>query len=209
MGGIGSGSYYRWDTKTTVEECLTLDMCRFIRKSWAIPGERIVSSISWSSNGKVTNSISYEADLTDSQDGWIRLLYSHKNETLDYTISLSTTQPNYGGLRWWFICPISGQRTQKLYKPRGHRYFASRKTKGLTYQSQREDYAQRILNKSYKLRRRIDPKAEVYIEAPIPSKPKGMHQKTYQKLFDDILRLEDLGWACMEKYFAERGHRPF
>lgn len=83
MGGIGSGSYYRWDTNTTVESCLTLDLCRFLRKGWAISGERVQSSISWYRDGKATNSINYEANLSDPQKAWIRLFYTCKNETID------------------------------------------------------------------------------------------------------------------------------
>jgi hypothetical protein len=33
--------------------------------------------------------------------------YQADGEPLDYKIRLVTTIPNYGGRRWWFICPMS------------------------------------------------------------------------------------------------------
>lgn len=63
---------------------------------------------------------------------------------MDYRIRLDTTKPNYGGLRWWFICPLVRQdggpprRVAKLYLPPGGRYFGSREGYGLTYTSCQE-----------------------------------------------------------------------
>src|SRR5690606_1492019 len=55
-----------------------------------------------------------------------------------YQVQLVQTLPNYGGVRWWFVCPRSGRRVAKLYLPRGGTYFWSRKAYGLGYRCQRE-----------------------------------------------------------------------
>ena len=53
--------------------------------------------------------------------------YQADGEPLDYKIRLVTTIPNYGGRRWWFICPSSRddggppRRMAKLYLPPGER----------------------------------------------------------------------------------------
>ena len=44
-----------------------------------------------------------------------------------------TTRPNYGGRRWWFLCPLVRRRAAKLYLPPGGRLFGSREAYGLTY----------------------------------------------------------------------------
>ena len=55
-----------------------------------------------------------------------------------------TTTPNYGGRRWWFICPLSRddggppRRVAKLYLPPGEKYFGSREGYELTYESCQE-----------------------------------------------------------------------
>jgi hypothetical protein len=50
--------------------------------------------------------MAYEADLTDPQTAWLRLHYRRNGEAVDYKVRLVTTKPNYGGRRWWFICPL-------------------------------------------------------------------------------------------------------
>ena len=61
------------------------------------------------------------------------------------------TKPNYGGRRWWFICPIvrrdggPPRRVAKLYLPSGSKYFGSREAYGLTYTSCQESEKSRGL----------------------------------------------------------------
>jgi len=38
MGGLGSGSWYRWDSKYTVEQCHRLDIRYLKRQGWLKPG---------------------------------------------------------------------------------------------------------------------------------------------------------------------------
>jgi hypothetical protein len=46
MGGVGSGSWYRFDKKTTVDECRSLDVRRLHRQGLLKPGR--VFAWSWS-----------------------------------------------------------------------------------------------------------------------------------------------------------------
>jgi hypothetical protein len=65
-------------------------------------------------------------------------------EALDYRLRLTATRPRYGGLRWWFVCPLvanglpCGRRVGKLYLPPGGRYYGCRHCYRLTYTSCRE-----------------------------------------------------------------------
>lgn len=83
--------------------------------------------------------ISYEANLVDPDAAWVRLTYTVNGHDMDYYVRLVTTQPNYGGRRYWFSCPLSREddgpprRVAKLYLPPGSEYFGSRQAHGLTY----------------------------------------------------------------------------
>jgi hypothetical protein len=202
MGGMGSGSYYRWNSKQTVEEGLTLNLNKLIRDGSIRPGVSWQGTLIWTNTRtrEKVASIGYVADLIDPDNAYIRLHYNHNDKPQKYIVPLTTTQPNFGGVRWWFICPVSGQRVGKLYSPPGQPLFASRKVFNLAYQSQREHKPQRLLDKAYKLRERIDRQAAIYCEAPIPQKPRGMHFKTYEKLRADIFRLEQE--ALLEMTFS-------
>jgi len=54
---------------------------------------------------------------------------------------LKGTKPNFGGLRWWFICPLiqagapCNRRVKKLYLPPSGEWFGCRSCHKLIYQS--------------------------------------------------------------------------
>jgi hypothetical protein len=61
-------------------------------------------------------------------------------------VKLLTTEPNFGGVRWWFACPFTiegercNRRVAKLYLPPGEHEFGCRKCHDLTYQSSQESH---------------------------------------------------------------------
>ena len=104
MGGLGSGAWYRWSSKPTVEDGLKFDLARLIRQRNVIPGTWVSGSLVWSlvGSGERIASIGYEADLCNPDNAWMRLHYRNDDEPHDYRVNLTTTRPNYGGRRWWF-----------------------------------------------------------------------------------------------------------
>jgi hypothetical protein len=65
------------------------------------------------------------------------------NEDVSIPVRLETTPTQFGGRRWWFICPlivrgIATRRAAKLYLPPGAKYFGCRKCHDLTYRSCQE-----------------------------------------------------------------------
>ena len=53
----------------------------------------------------------------------------------DLEVSLVTTPCNFGGVRYWFACPVCSQRVGGLYLPPGDIYFCCRGCHNLTYRS--------------------------------------------------------------------------
>ena len=129
---------------------------------------------------------------------WLRLRYSitQTGEALDYRVDLQTTRPNFGGLRWWFTCPlvVAGRpcrrRCEKLYLSPGAKYYGCRVCYDLSYTSRREDRANRMLRKANKIR--FD-KLSGGDESPFvaPPKPQGMHWSTYERLCREERMLRD------------------
>lgn len=143
MGGYGSG--WKGPTKTQVEDCLVLSLTTLLRRKALVPGAWMSGSWSWLYEGREPHAtLGYEASLCDPANAWLRLHYSVRGEPVDYRIRLVTTRPTYGGVRWWFICPLvrrdggPPRRVAKLYLPSGGRYFGSRLGYGLTYASCQE-----------------------------------------------------------------------
>jgi hypothetical protein len=202
MGGSGSGSYYRWNSKTIVEDGLTLNLGKLVRDGLVIPGQHVSGSIVWRrvSSGEETASIGYEADLSKPNIAFMRLHYRHNEKPMDYMVSLTTTRPHFGGLRWWFVCPACGRRVAKLHSPPGGDIFASRAAYGLAYHSQRESPLFRQLTITQEIRERLG--GGRCIDDPFPDKPKGMHWKTYWKLRG---KAEWAGQRCNEEAIRRFG----
>jgi len=145
MGGYGSG---RPREKTTVEECRTLSVRDLKREGAFRDGVNIAAKLIWTNRtGESVFSIDYEVDTRNRGDAWIRLQYRRNGEAVDYRIRLTTTPMPWGGVRWWFTCPLTThsrtcqRRCWKLYLPPGARYFGCRECYNLTYASSQEAHA--------------------------------------------------------------------
>jgi hypothetical protein len=152
MGGPGSGCHdYHWwrePTKATVEECLQLDANRWAREGIVKAGECRSGRWRWEYAGGGWFSVGYEADTRDPATAFVRLAYSwlwtstQQVESATYEVRLTATRPHFGGVRWWFLCPLSrcARRVGKLYLPPSGRYFGCRHCHGLTYTSCQESH---------------------------------------------------------------------
>ncbi len=141
MGG------WRWDKKTTVEECKSISTT-FLNEHGYLHHGWHAGGMKWTRNGEETGSISFTVSVQD-WTGEIRFQYtqtvraSGQKEDLDYPARLSATPCHYGGKRWWFICPLvkneipCNRRTLKLYLG-GGKYFGCRHCYNLTYTSSQE-----------------------------------------------------------------------
>ena len=152
MGGPGSGaSYYHWwrpSKKAVVEDCRELDANRWTREKILAPGVHLSGGWTWrnATTGEQTASIGYEVYTRDMAEPWLRLCYTltASGQAIEYTVRLTATRPRFGGLRWWFVCPLSvngrpcERRVAKLYLPPHGRYFGCRHCHNLTYRSAQE-----------------------------------------------------------------------
>jgi hypothetical protein len=153
MGGSGSGSHYHWwrhGKKTAVEDCLSIDVNRWKREGILKADVYLSGSWQWTYRSGGGFRVNYEVDTVDLTSPFVRLWYSwvwkstQQQESADYRVALTTTRPPFGGLRWWFCCPliVSGRlcnrRVAKLHMPPQSRYFGCRHCYQLTYTSCQE-----------------------------------------------------------------------
>jgi hypothetical protein len=147
------GRYY-FDKKDTVEDCSSISIS-FLRKLGYLsgfPSGRIV----WRNrDGKETASMGATVSMSGGE-GHMRFWHTMMDQTTgketrcDYKFELVTTPCNLGGVRWWFICPLSrngvycGRRVGKLYCPPGGKYYGCRHCYSLSYESRNESRHGRI-----------------------------------------------------------------
>ena len=146
MGGYGSGP--NCCSKQTVESCRCIDVNRWIREG--IIAEGIIRRGGWvwrdAYTEEQTASIGYEVNTIHYSDPWVRLFYtfSESKREVDYRIHLQRMPVHFGGIRWWFTCPLvvggrsCNRRVGKLYLPPGGIYYGCRHCYNLTYTSCQE-----------------------------------------------------------------------
>jgi hypothetical protein len=184
MGGVGSGYWYRFDKKTTTDECHSVDVRYLHREGLLKPGHWF--SLRWLRAERETGSIRGVVSR-DSQPEQITLLYRHRSvpggewEDVREPVALTWTACNFGGERPWFVCPGAGcgRRVALLYGP--GRYFLCRYCYELVYESQSEHKMHRALRRAQRIRERLGGSANM--TKPFPEKPKGMHWRTYERLW--------------------------
>ncbi|MDA2934410.1 hypothetical protein MYX82_08705 [Acidobacteria bacterium AH-259-D05] len=204
MGGSGSGNWYRWSKKDTVDGCRSVDIRRWHREGLLRPG----TSSSWAwldEDGQKKAEIRMCVML-----GMVKLVYRCRStgesewQDVEESVPLDWTCCNYGGIRPWFVCPgvvnghHCGRRVAILYL--AGRYFLCRHCYRLAYESQREHRASRLVRKAQKIRRRLG--GEPGFIHPFPAKPKGMHWHTYQRLRAEAELAEDYSWIAAAERFG-------
>ena len=162
MGGFGSG--YQGIRKPLVEDCLTLSISGMLRLGALIPEKLNSGQWFWSSPGQDPHaSMGYVADMRTVDGAALRLFYTAGQHPVDYAVNLTSTRPQFGGRRWWFVCAAvsadgyTGRRVAKLNLPPGEKYFASRQAHGLTYRTCRESGRFRALDAGISKSLRVDP----------------------------------------------------
>jgi hypothetical protein len=158
----------------------------------------ISGTLSWHCDGKQTGSVDYLV-ATDKLILFYRIR-NHDSEWEDVKeeIVFDKTSCNYGGVRTWFKCPQCSRRVEVLYVV--DKYFLCRHCYNLTYRSQQETKCDRLVRKADKIWLKVGGNHRTNSQPP--QKPKGMHWKTYQRLYTEALHNENLAWSEANQRFC-------
>ena len=212
MGGWNSG---RRAHRITIEGCrsLSLDVLDIMRPVVAAMRRNATVEpftlrprvLSWSRSGEPYAEIEYTLTVfPEAGTGALRLrhgdVHDYGHRAQDYSVPLDTTRPPFGGLQWWFHCPITGRRCRKLFLPNGARTFACRQAYGLHYRSQAEGAVERARRRIRRVSRRLGGDGGGLTD-DLPQKPKWMRRATYEALLEKAWSAEEVideafcGWA--------------
>ena len=136
MGGPGSGRRPTGTARATVDEAYTLDIALLVKPGFVDAHARASSVIRWPRENGTEAAVRIDTECTDA-GGSVAFRYTLAGRAVEYRVSLSTTSPRFGGLRWYFACPKCGRRASKLYMHASD-LFLCRVCQGLTYASTRE-----------------------------------------------------------------------
>lgn len=207
--------------KTTVEECLCLDIDRLHRKSLLTPFNFL--TISWNyttadHNGRpagsigivvLDNALKLSYALTDKDTG--------KQQDYNINVPIEWIPCSYGGTRPYFTCPDCYRRVLKLYKPPSQELFSCRHCWDLTYRSCQDsgDDQARARARTERACRKLGIKnygnyEDAYYKTYVLDRPKGMHKKTFERLRQAVFEAadeEDEAYMQVLHAFAKRMER--
>jgi len=143
----------RWSQseRKTVEECKSISI-KWLSQHDYFCGFKS-GGIEWKNGlSKATDSIGIQVSIDErnTDKNYIRIYYTQtdyftkEKKEYDYQIPITTTSCNYGGVRYWFCCPLTvndkfcGKRVGVIYLPPLGKYFGCRTCYNLTYKSCKE-----------------------------------------------------------------------
>lgn len=177
MGGFGSGRQWQGG-KNTTSDMRGLDVRQLQRRDCLTPGRSY--GWHWTRYGAEAARIDIRAE-----SGRVVLSYRTRSDgdewqRVEYPVMLTWTDCNLGGRRAWFLCPARGcgRRVAILY---GGAVFACRHCHRLVYDCQRETNDDRAARRADNIRARLG-WAPGILNGDCP-KPKGMHWRTYWRLY--------------------------
>ena len=183
MGGKGSGGY-RWGVRrTTVEECLILDVNWLARRDLFDHSD--VLHLQWHSYA--AGAIVYNREACEA----VLTFQIPKRDPVDQFFRISRSACHMGGVRFWLMCPLCLKRASKLYFPfrssvRSNPFgFACRHCLGLTYSCRNTKDAYRLACRhAARLKQRLVGVNSLL--SKFPPKPRRMRWLTYQRHLEEF-----------------------
>lgn len=192
--------------RVCLQDGLKLDLNRLLRRGFVQRGRYSgPTDIRWTHSywGEIASG-TISADLSGRQ-GWMQIRIG----TLNQHVTLSAERRHFGGVQWYFVCPVQNRLASVLWKPSGATKFCSRQTwrRQVAYQSQFSDATGRAHLGKARIKSRLigelDPE-----EWDLPPKPKWMRWSTYERLerrFDRYEAILDGGCAALiEKLLSKK-----
>jgi hypothetical protein len=195
---MGSASSGRRDGKPLVEDCLRLDLAQLMRLGPMRDGIAGDGWLEWRQDAQRLGRICFRIDLRQPSDARLVLEFrAGQGEAAAFrqSIGLAFTVPNYGGRRWWLICPDTGRRVRCLYLPPGGARFTGRKALGLAYRVERLEQFDRPFARLHRQRRKLAGGHQ-------PMRPKGMWQRSYDQRLAALVAADA---ACLSAIAAKIG----
>jgi len=173
-----------------VEACRSIDVNRLHREGCLRVGW--MGSWQWTRDGEKVASIHLRAEHDRLHLSYRVRSVGEEWADVDETVRIVRVACRFGGTRPYFICPgvvngiACGRRVAKLHG--SGRYFLCRHCYRLAYASQSEGAWDRAIRRVSKISQRLG--ADHGIDDPFPQKPKGMWQRTYERLRELAIEAE-------------------
>ena len=173
-----TGTWQRKNAKPLAEDCLFFEIAQIPKLIMQrVVKQRECLTLEWTSDDNQL--ITCKATVAAAAQSAVRLV-NKTNDGQTHCVNLVSHKPNYGGERFYFLCPISQRRCTKLYwHPKSKRLsaidpaFYSRTSQCLAKNRQHLYQAQKLI-----ARHGIN-------QAPFLQRPRYLHLKKFQRVTAD------------------------
>lgn len=136
-----------WNRKYRVDEAKSMDILDLQREGVFNKGAGLLWTSTWTRNGEEIASLYYRLESDKTGPAGLRFMYTityrdtGKTKNYNYLIPVVSTPCNYGGERWWFLCPLiiddrpCKRKCRIIYRPPMVDLFGCRECHKLTYES--------------------------------------------------------------------------
>lgn len=141
MGGFGSG---RRTNRTTTDECIQIRLPDLKRRGMVKRHCMHRQILTWRCHGRASAQLTLVADVNCCEPfPCLKIFGWAFGQQIDCMVWLQSQPMNFGGERWYALCPHTGTRCTTLVLPPGKTHFASVRGWEVAYGSQRECEIQR------------------------------------------------------------------
>ncbi len=185
---------------TLYDEAMQLNISKLKEWGYLKPDQIINGSLTWSSKGEKTGSISLKVN-THSGQPYIELDYKYKNEPRNYKVRLVSLPSNLGkGLIWYFLCPQTNKRCRILYSIGG--YFLHREAfNGCMYDSQTKSKHYRNFDETFGVYFKSEQLYEKLYSKHFKKTYAGRPTKRYLRIIRQIEKAESIPQHNLNKLF--------
>jgi hypothetical protein len=186
---------------TLFDEVKTVSISFLTKHGYLKPNQWQSGTITWSSNGIKTGSISIQVN-TRSEQPYIELDYKCNEAPINYRVQLFSAPSNLGkGVVWYFVCPRTGKRCRKLYL--ADTYFYHRSAfRGCMYEKQTQSKKSRYLDKTLGIYLQTDQLFEQLYKKNFKKQYAGKPTKKYLKLTQQIQIAEVISFNILERVLS-------
>jgi len=183
---------------TLFDEVKTVSISFLTKHGYLKPNQWRSVTITWSSNGNKTGSISIRIN-TQPESPYLELDYKCNEAPINYRVQLISAPSNLGkGVVWYFVCPRTGKRCRKLYL--ANTYFYHRSAfRGCMYEKQTQSKKSRYFDKTLGAYFRTDQLFEQLYKKHFKKQYAGKPTKKYLKLTQQIQRAESIPYHEIER----------
>lgn len=183
---------------TLYDEAKTISTTFLTKYGYMKPNQLHSGTISWSSNGSKTGSVSIQVN-TRNESPYLELEYKCNEAPINYRVQLVSVPSNLGkGVVWYFLCPKTGKRCRKLYL--ADTYFYHRSAfRGCMYAKQTHSKKYRGLDKTFGAYFRADELFEQLHAKHFKKHYAGKPTKKYLKILAQIEKAESVPAHAIEQ----------